>query len=116
MENRDMIRMANQIAAYFEAYPRTEALDGIAHHIRNFWTVGMRKQLTDYIGDGAEGLSRLQVCDCPQGLVSQRPDGAARPLATAIRWEYAHPTDRRHVPRSDAQPAYMAGGSPWASH
>ena len=42
MENRDMIRMANQIAAYFEAYPRTEALDGIAAHIRNFWTPRMR--------------------------------------------------------------------------
>ncbi len=59
MENRDMIRMANQIAAYFEAYPRTEALDGIAHHIRNFWNPRMRKQLVEYIDGGAEGLSPL---------------------------------------------------------
>ncbi len=44
-----MIRMANQIAAFFEAYPRTEALEGVAAHIRNFWTPRMRKQLTEYI-------------------------------------------------------------------
>ena len=54
-----MIRMANQIAAYFEAYPRTEALDGISNHIKNFWNVRMRKQLAEYIDAGAEGLSPL---------------------------------------------------------
>ena len=52
-----MIRMANQIAAFFEAYSRSEALDGIATHIRNFWTPRMRTQLTEYIEGGAEGLS-----------------------------------------------------------
>jgi formate dehydrogenase subunit delta len=59
MENRDMIRMANQIAAFFEAYPRTEALSGISNHIKNFWTPRMRKQLDEYIDGGAEGLSPL---------------------------------------------------------
>ena len=59
MQNRDMIRMANQIAAYFEAYPRTEALTGISGHIRNSWTPRMRKQLDEYIAGGAEGLSPL---------------------------------------------------------
>ncbi|MCZ7594883.1 MAG: formate dehydrogenase subunit delta [Hyphomicrobium sp.] len=59
MENRDIVRMANQIAAYFEAYPRTEALDGIANHIRNFWSPRMRKQLNEYIENGGEGLSPL---------------------------------------------------------
>jgi formate dehydrogenase subunit delta len=59
MEHRDLIRMANQIAAYFEAYPRTEALDGIAAHIKNFWNPRMRKQISEYIDGGAEGLSPL---------------------------------------------------------
>lgn len=54
-----MIRMANQIAAYFEAYPRTEALDGISNHIGSFWNQRMRKQLAEYIDGGAEGLSPL---------------------------------------------------------
>ena len=54
-----MIRMANQIAAYFEAYPRAEAVSGIAGHIKNFWDPRMRKQLDEYIAGGAEGLSPL---------------------------------------------------------
>ncbi|MFA5901149.1 MAG: formate dehydrogenase subunit delta [Hyphomicrobium sp.] len=58
-QHRELIRMANQIAAFFEAYPRTEALSGIAAHIRNFWTPRMRQQMTEYIEGGAEGLSPL---------------------------------------------------------
>jgi formate dehydrogenase subunit delta len=61
MENRDMIRMANQIAAYFEAYPRKEALEGIASHIKKFWDPRMRKQLSEYIDGGGEGLSPLAL-------------------------------------------------------
>ncbi len=56
-----MIRMANQIAAYFEAYPRPEALDGIAKHIKSFWDPRMRKQLSEYIDGGGEGLSPLVI-------------------------------------------------------
>jgi formate dehydrogenase subunit delta len=59
MENRDIIRMANQIAAFFEAYPHGEALEGIASHIKNFWDPRMRKRLAEYIAGGAEGLSPL---------------------------------------------------------
>lgn len=54
-----MIRMANQIAAFFEAYPRTQALEGIAGHIKRFWEPRMRKQLDEYIAGGGEGLSPL---------------------------------------------------------
>ncbi len=56
-----MIRMANQIAAYFEAYPRTEALQGIAKHIKSFWDPRMRKQLDEYMAGGGEGLSPLVI-------------------------------------------------------
>ncbi len=56
-----MIRMANQIAAYFEAYPRKEALEGIANHIKKFWDPRMRKQLSEYIDGGGEGLSPLAL-------------------------------------------------------
>ena len=37
-----MIRMADQIAAFFEAYPRAEAVDGIGKHIKSFWDPRMR--------------------------------------------------------------------------
>ncbi|KWT69946.1 formate dehydrogenase subunit delta [Hyphomicrobium sulfonivorans] len=59
MENRDMIRMANQIAAFYEPYTRAEALKGIHGHIHSFWEPRMRKQIYDYIDGGAEGLSPL---------------------------------------------------------
>jgi formate dehydrogenase subunit delta len=65
MEDRDMIRMANQIAAFFEAYPQSEALEGIARHIQSFWSVRMRKQLTEYIAGGGEGLSPLVLAALP---------------------------------------------------
>lgn len=61
MNNEDIVRMVNQIAAYFAAYPRNEAIDGIAGHIRNAWTPRMRQQLADYIEAGAENLSPLAV-------------------------------------------------------
>jgi formate dehydrogenase subunit delta len=61
MENRDMIRMVNQIAAYFEAYPRPEALKGIADHIAKFWDPRMREQLTEYIDGGGKDLSPLAI-------------------------------------------------------
>jgi len=56
-----MIRMANQIAAYFEAYPRAEALTGIANHIEKFWEPRMRRQLDEYIAGGGENLSPLVI-------------------------------------------------------
>lgn len=56
-----MIRMANQIAAYFEPYPRAEALSGIANHIKKFWDPRMRKQLDEYIAGGGEDLSPLVI-------------------------------------------------------
>ena len=56
-----MIRMANQIAAYFEAYPRAEALSGISNHIEKFWEPRMRRQLDEYIAGGGENLSPLVI-------------------------------------------------------
>ena len=73
MENRDMIRMVNQIAAFFEAYPRNEALEGIAKHIRGSWTPRMRQQLSDYIEAGAEGLSPLATA-----ALSAKPKAKAK--------------------------------------
>jgi formate dehydrogenase subunit delta len=61
MENRDMIRMTNQIAAFFEAYPRADAIEGIAKHVKSFWDPRMRKQLDEYIAAGGEGLSPLVI-------------------------------------------------------
>jgi formate dehydrogenase subunit delta len=59
MQSSDLVRMANQIAAYFEPYPKAEALDGIAKHIHAFWDPRMRNALKAHIDKGGDGLSPL---------------------------------------------------------
>lgn len=73
-----MIRMANQIAAYFEAYPRNEALEGIAKHIKSFWDPRMRKQLDEYVSGGGEELSPLVIA-----AIAPKPKPKAKAKAKA---------------------------------
>lgn len=54
-----LIRMANQIAAFFRAYPEAEAVAGIRDHIMSFWTPRMRETLLDYMEKGGTGLDAL---------------------------------------------------------
>lgn len=61
MKNADLVRMANQIADFFAAYPKGEALDGIAKHVHLFWEPRMRDQMKAYIDAGGEGLRPLFV-------------------------------------------------------
>jgi formate dehydrogenase subunit delta len=51
MKNEDMIRMANQIAAYFNAYGDEEGTAGTADHIKMFWEPRMRDQLFKYLDE-----------------------------------------------------------------
>lgn len=59
MNVEPLVRMANQIGAFFEAMPdRPEALEGIALHIKKFWDPRMRRQLLAYMdGPDTSGLS-----------------------------------------------------------
>jgi len=54
-----LVRMANQIGSFFEAMPnRTEALEGIASHIKKFWDPRMRRELLAHVeNDGGADLS-----------------------------------------------------------
>lgn len=61
MKPQYMVHMANQIAQYFAAYPREEAITGIADHISKFWERRMRAQLIEYVDHGAAGLHELAV-------------------------------------------------------
>lgn len=56
MDTPRMLHKANQIASFFESYPKDKAVEGVADHIRKFWTPPMREQLKTYIADenGAE--------------------------------------------------------------
>ena len=40
-----LVRMANQIAAFFAPYPSDDAIEGVRDHIVKFWDPGMRAEL-----------------------------------------------------------------------
>ncbi len=56
MEIGRLVHMANQIAAFFKAYPEPTAIAATAAHIRQFWDPRMRDQLAAHLAAGGEGL------------------------------------------------------------
>ncbi|MBV1707311.1 MAG: formate dehydrogenase subunit delta [Hyphomicrobiales bacterium] len=44
----NLVRMANQMADYFKAFPESEAAPGVADHIRKFWTPKMRAEFIKF--------------------------------------------------------------------
>ena len=56
-----MVHMANQIALFFAAYPREEAVAGITDHLSHFWEHRMRSQIIEYVAKGGTGLHELAV-------------------------------------------------------
>lgn len=61
MSPEKMIRMANQIATFFETRKHDEAVAGTAAHISDFWEPRMRRQLFDHIAAGGQGLKPLVI-------------------------------------------------------
>jgi formate dehydrogenase subunit delta len=59
MTPEDLVRMANQIAAFNRPYGRDEALAGIATHIRDFWDPRMRRAMAAHLATGGAGLDDL---------------------------------------------------------
>ncbi|RMH48556.1 MAG: formate dehydrogenase [Alphaproteobacteria bacterium] len=55
----ELVRMANQIAAFNAAYPRDEAIRGMEEHIRAFWEPRMRRMMAEHLAAGGEGLTEL---------------------------------------------------------
>lgn len=50
MEIDNLVHMANRIGQFFESYTdRTEALEGVASHIRKFWAPPMRVALLGHL-------------------------------------------------------------------
>lgn len=59
--NEKLVRMANQIAAFFRSYPHDEAVAGIHKHVTAFWTPRMRDQLVAYCEEADHGLDPLAL-------------------------------------------------------
>ena len=54
MPGEDLVRMANQIALFFAPNPEDEAIDGVADHLRKFWTPAMRSELVTLVDVGKD--------------------------------------------------------------
>jgi formate dehydrogenase subunit delta len=61
MQREELVRMANQIAQFFEPYPENEAVDGVADHLKRFWSPAMRTQLLEYLNVEHTDLEPLVV-------------------------------------------------------
>lgn len=61
MDVHKLVRMANQIGAFFESMPdRQQALTDIAGHLKKFWDPRMRRALLQYIDEqGGAGLTAI---------------------------------------------------------
>ena len=56
-----LVRMANQIAAFFRIYPEDEAVAGIHKHLVAFWAPKMIRSLVAYIPEAGDRLDALVV-------------------------------------------------------
>ena len=54
-----LIRMANQIGAFFESKRHDEGVAGVAEHINKFWEPRMRRQFFAVVDAGGDGLKPI---------------------------------------------------------
>ena len=48
LDDHRLVHKANQIALFFEPYPRETAIEGVVDHLKKFWTPAMRQQLVAF--------------------------------------------------------------------
>ncbi|MDE2444810.1 MAG: formate dehydrogenase subunit delta [Alphaproteobacteria bacterium] len=65
METSDIVRMANQIAAFFKSYGPEEGTKEIAAHINNFWEPRMRQHFFSYLAQGGKSLDPMILASVP---------------------------------------------------
>ena len=56
MQHNDMLRMANQIASFFNGSGPEVAVKDAAEHINKFWDPRMRATLIAHLDKGGDGL------------------------------------------------------------
>ena len=67
-----LVRMANQIADFFQSYPEAEGVEGVATHIKKFWDPRMRRGIFAHLAEGGAGLKPLAL-KALQQLAAQQP-------------------------------------------
>ena len=61
MSPEKMVHMANQIVAFFNSQPGTDAAERVAEHLSDFWEPRRRAQLLAYIDEGGAGLDPVAI-------------------------------------------------------
>lgn len=56
-----LVRMANQIAAFWAPYPEADAVEGVRDHLAKFWDPHMRTQLIAIEASSSHTLHSLVV-------------------------------------------------------
>jgi formate dehydrogenase subunit delta len=56
-----IVRMANQIATYFNSQPEADRVKGVSNHINKFWEARMRREFFTIVDAGGEGLLPLVI-------------------------------------------------------
>ena len=61
MEAHKLVKMANEIAAFFHAEPdQAVAIEGVVSHLKRFWDPRMRRELVRWMDEhDGEGLTEL---------------------------------------------------------
>ncbi len=54
-----LVHMANQIGDFYAAMPDEEAKEGIATHLRRYWTPKMIRELVAFADHGGAGLNPI---------------------------------------------------------
>lgn len=71
-----IVRMANQIATFFNSQPEADRIKGVSNHINKFWEPRMRREFFALIDAGGEGFLPLVIAAAKQVT---RPPLAAAP-------------------------------------
>lgn len=87
MKADKLVKMANEIASFFEAEPdRALVLEGIAGHLKRFWDPRMRRELLLHVDEkGGEGLKATVIAaiDAHRSTLLPAGDRGAREPASS---------------------------------
>lgn len=73
MDIDNLVKMANQIARFFEAWPdQAAARHEVANHLKRFWDPRMRATLVAHLAAGPDAHVRPLVMEAAAALRSER--------------------------------------------
>ena len=63
MNAQKLVKMVNEITAFFEAEPdRNAVLESVAGHLKRFWDPRMRREIVRFVDEqGGEGLKEIAL-------------------------------------------------------